>query len=326
MNFIETKNALISTKHPYSSNVRNERTDLLTGKRTNQTASLLVNKNESTHYFFYDEPSSLAKDNLFYIQLAEENTVHFPWSMDMKDLDCYLILYSISGQGNLTFDNETYPLMPHTFLFLNCNQPFHLGITNSHWTYAALYLNGLSIKKYHNLFIGDGVPICEDDVSSSMWNTIHKFYSYRYDQLNVAELLRSQVITELLTSAIVLKFQKAHNTILIPEYILKMKSILENRFQENHTLDSLSKELNYNKYKLAKEFKLYTTYSPIDYLIHIRIQEAKKLLESSRLSVSEIGFQIGIDNTPHFINLFKKQFGITPNKYRIQSAKIIFSQ
>ncbi len=326
MSFMEIRNTLISTRRLGSVNKINQPMDTLSNKRSHQSASLNMIRNEPIHYILYEEPSSLAKDSLFYIQLAEENTVLFPWSMNIKNLDWYLILYSISGQGNLIYNNETYPLMPHTFLFLYCDHPFRIEIANSSWTYAALYLNGLSIKKYHHLYLQDEVPTCEDDPSSTMWNTIRKFYYHNNDQLNVAELLRSQVITELLTSAIILKYQKTHNTVLIPEYILKMKNILEDRFHENHTLDSLSKELNYNKYKLAKDFKLYTTYSPIDYLIHKRLEEAKKLLESTTLSVSEIGFQVGIDNTPHFINLFKKQLGITPNKYRIQSGKRVLKQ
>lgn len=320
MNFIETRNALISAKHQSTVDKVSHQADTLFHKTNHHTSSLIMNKNESVHYFLYDEPSSLAKDCLFYIQLAEENTVHFPWSMDIKNLDCYLILYSISGQGNLIINNETYPLMPHTFFFLHCNQAIRLELANSNWTYSALYLNGISIKKYYNLYMKDGVPTCEDDVSS-MWNTIRKFYYRNNNQMDIAELLRSQVITELLTSAVVLKYQKMHHAVLIPEYILKMKTILDDRFQENHTLDSLSKELNYNKYKLAKDFKFYLNYSPIDYLIHKRIEESKKLLESTMLSISEIGFQVGVDNTPHFINLFKKQLGITPNKYRIQSGK-----
>lgn len=320
MNIIETREALISTRHVSSKDKVSPKADTLFNKTNSQTPPLVMSKNESVHYFLYDEPSTLAKDCLFYIQLAEENTVHFPWSMELNNLDCYLILYSISGQGNLILNDETYPLRPHTFFFLHCDQAIRLELANSNWTYSALYLNGLSIKKYYHLYMQDGVPTCEDDISA-MWNTIRKFYYRNNNQLDIAELLRSQVITELLTSAVVLKYQKTHNAVLIPDYILKMKTILDDRFKENHTLDSLSKELNYNKYKLAKDFKFYTNFSPIDYLIHKRIEESKKLLEATMLSISEIGFKVGIDNTPHFINLFKKQLGITPNKYRIQSGK-----
>ena len=138
------------------------------------------------------------------------------------------------------------------------------------------------------------------------------------------ELLQSQTISELLTRTVILKLQKNQEAIAIPDYIIKMKSILDQRYTENHTLDSIASEINYNKFKLAKDFKLYTTYSPIDYLIRIRIAAAKELLEETRLSVSEIGYQVGIENTPHFINLFKKLTGTTPNRYRIHSnCKII---
>lgn len=42
----------------------------------------------------------------------------------------------------------------------------------------------------------------------------------------------------------------------------------------------------------------------------------KNLLESTNLRIHEVGSAVGIDNTTHFINLFKSLTGLTPQAYR----------
>ena len=48
----------------------------------------------------------------------------------------------------------------------------------------------------------------------------------------------------------------------------------------------------------------------------VRVNKAKALLLETNDTVVTIGETVGIDNTTHFINLFKKQTGETPLKYR----------
>jgi len=48
----------------------------------------------------------------------------------------------------------------------------------------------------------------------------------------------------------------------------------------------------------------------------VRINEAKHMLRFTNLTIHEIGSAVGIDNTTHFINLFKKNAGITPLQFR----------
>ncbi|RZS94370.1 AraC family transcriptional regulator [Cuneatibacter caecimuris] len=55
--------------------------------------------------------------------------------------------------------------------------------------------------------------------------------------------------------------------------------------------------------------------TPIDYLNYYRIERACSLLYTSDLSVTEIGFQCGFNDSSYFIKTFKKYKGITPKQY-----------
>lgn len=58
--------------------------------------------------------------------------------------------------------------------------------------------------------------------------------------------------------------------------------------------------------------------TPYEYLIQYRLQKATDLLKNATLNVTEISDQVGFNNVTHFIQAFKKQYGISPKQYRIK--------
>lgn len=84
----------------------------------------------------------------------------------------------------------------------------------------------------------------------------------------------------------------------------------------------LEKKYGINKYRLAKEFTHYYDIAPISYLSHRRIEAAKRLLLSTNMKIHEIANQVGYENPTHFINIFKKQTGMTPLVYRKLGAEL----
>jgi transcriptional regulator GlxA family with amidase domain len=54
----------------------------------------------------------------------------------------------------------------------------------------------------------------------------------------------------------------------------------------------------------------------MDYVQNLRIEEAKRLLESSDQPVEEICFTVGYEDPSFFRRLFKRRTGVTPARYR----------
>ena len=67
-----------------------------------------------------------------------------------------------------------------------------------------------------------------------------------------------------------------------------------------------------------KFFTSITGISPVNYLIRMRLEKAEEILATTDCPVTEVCFQSGFSNVSYFIRQFKKQYGITPNKYRSQ--------
>ncbi len=96
----------------------------------------------------------------------------------------------------------------------------------------------------------------------------------------------------------------------------KAVNYLNIHYNEEITTPSLAEEFGMSPKYFGVRFKSVTGLSVQEYLQNIRLQEAKKLLLNSDLSLEAIAEQIGIRDVVYFIKVFKKAERITPGKYR----------
>lgn len=89
---------------------------------------------------------------------------------------------------------------------------------------------------------------------------------------------------------------------------------------ENYGLPLTCKEianaLHYSESHLRKVFKEKRSVSVTEFLTRLRLSKAKELLTSSDLSVTEIAMTLGFCDSNYFSTVFKRRFGISPNRYR----------
>ncbi|MFD7521850.1 bifunctional transcriptional activator/DNA repair enzyme AdaA [Paenibacillus chitinolyticus] len=100
------------------------------------------------------------------------------------------------------------------------------------------------------------------------------------------------------------------------DWIEQITRYADNHYKQPLTLRTFSEICHGSPYHLQRTFKRIKGMTPLEYLQHIRIENAKSLLGNSDLSVSDIGSKVGIPNTSYFITLFKKKTGYTPAGYR----------
>lgn len=104
-----------------------------------------------------------------------------------------------------------------------------------------------------------------------------------------------------------------------PTTAMTVKAYIEENFNRDLTLSDLANLVFVSPYHLAHLYKDEMGVSPIQYLIHCRIEEAKRLLQHSNLTIREIASRIGYPNAIYFNLMFKKITGMPPGKYRKKS-------
>lgn len=107
-----------------------------------------------------------------------------------------------------------------------------------------------------------------------------------------------------------------HKSEFVPSLVLNIISYLKENFREAITLDSLSKRFSVSKATLIYNFNKYLHSSPVDYLINIRIQQAKAALTETNKNLSEIAECCGFSNANYFSLMFKRKVGMSPANYR----------
>src|ERR1051325_1362044 len=98
--------------------------------------------------------------------------------------------------------------------------------------------------------------------------------------------------------------------------VQKVIEFLEEKYKRSVTLAVLAESVHLSVWHLSHLFKAETGSSPARYLKDYRTQEAKRLLETTFLSVKEVVSKVGMGDQSHFAKDFKKAYGLTPTRYR----------
>lgn len=98
--------------------------------------------------------------------------------------------------------------------------------------------------------------------------------------------------------------------------VRRVEGILKDRFRDPDALAQAVKAAGIPERTLKRRFKSATGIPLIDYLQNLRIEHGKHLLETTKLSVEEIGAEAGYSDVSFFRRLFKRLAGTTPLNYR----------
>lgn len=86
--------------------------------------------------------------------------------------------------------------------------------------------------------------------------------------------------------------------------------------RENLTLEEISEEVQLSKSYLNAVFKAQTGKSPVEFFIHLKMQEACKLLKSTDYYIYEVSSELGYTDQYYFSRIFKKVVGVSPKDYK----------
>ncbi|TFZ03267.1 GlxA family transcriptional regulator [Ramlibacter rhizophilus] len=71
-----------------------------------------------------------------------------------------------------------------------------------------------------------------------------------------------------------------------------------------------------------RRFSLATGMAPLEYVQHVRLEEAKQMLEASELPVDAVALEVGYSDTSFFTRLFRRKVGLPPAQYRQRFGRL----
>jgi AraC-like DNA-binding protein len=242
--------------------------------------------------------------------------------------------FCLKGQTNFTFNEGRYTFQvqeDHSMLLYNPQKalPIDVELAPNTWMVSVL----ISITKFHSLFSPDANHIS----FLSPENSSRKYYDNLPFSSSIAvvlsQILQAKVhdsmkslyfkgkVYELLS----LYFNKSEDPsveqcpFLVDEEniqkIRQAKTIILERMTDPPSLEQLAVEIGLSLKKLKEGFKQLYGDTVFAYLLDHKMEEARRMLDSQKYNVNEVGLKLGYSTASHFITAFKKKYGTTPKKY-----------
>lgn len=265
------------------------------------------------------EITDFHKDLPFYVQEIGMTIAYEHYYVKRKGLDSYMLCYITDGTAVLRYDTTESFLSPDSVFLINCQNEHIISIKQGTHRMKCYFVHftGAGAQQYVDVFARI-LPASRLTLSRSnlILPGILKLLSIiqRHITSSVSILECSNLLSGLCYSMV--EQAEKHAGFEIPPQILKIQHYLSQEYARKIDLELLSEQFFISKSYLLRQFQKYIGCTPLEYLIQTRMAEAKKLLRSTTLSVSEIGEAVGFSDPSYFVRVFRNREAITPLKYR----------
>ena len=229
------------------------------------------------------------------------------------------ILFVLSGEGEVTVEGNTYPIVKGDVIVYNPNS-VHMERTVAQ-SGVELAFFGITNFKIENL------PA--DFLLDPQWSPVlhtkedEEDFAFYFRSL-VREVAADQPYSELMAKywarLILIRILRLANIseakFVTNAIFTRIHQYLTKHFAEISCMEQICEELNINKYYLSHIFKKYMGTPPMQYVMLRRIAYAKQLLQETDMSASAIGEACGYHDRVLFFKAFRKAEGMTPGEFR----------
>ena len=264
---------------------------------------------------------------------AKKNTSIQLHSLPESVTDNLRIYYVIDGKFEWHIHEQPYMLYPGDVALILPRQKFGAG--KGFLEIGSLSWIHINIEKLES---GEMVPGKWSGLSESESLTMGKIlllnHSHVLSKLHEAgrifqyiqsELFNQQIgyytrvnqlIDELFITITRQLTQQSNPARDFPKTFMQLEQTLRQNLSHQWTVEEMAAVVGMGNTLFNEKVKNYSGFSPINYLINIRISEAIKLLKKKDISLTDIALDTGFYSSQHFSTTFKKLTGYTPSEFR----------
>jgi transcriptional regulator GlxA family with amidase domain len=192
---------------------------------------------------------------------------------------------------------------------------------STHWAHAESFRStfpGINLKE--DKLITDEHGIYTNGGAYSFLNLaiylIEKYYD-RQTAIYCAKIFQIEIDRQSQSAFAIFSGQKHHDD----EVVKKAQAYMENNLHEKISVESLSSEFAIGRRHFDRRFIKATGNTPLEYSQRVKVESAKKALETSRKTINEVMFEVGYSDPKAFREVFRKITGMSPLEYRSRYNK-----
>jgi AraC family transcriptional regulator len=105
--------------------------------------------------------------------------------------------------------------------------------------------------------------------------------------------------------------------------IERAKAYITQRFTDDISLKEIADHCYVSPFHFSRIFKIFTSYSPHQFLLNIRLKNAELLLKTTVMPVADIGYSSGFNSIEHFSSAFYQKYKLAPTRLRADNSTIV---
>ncbi len=221
---------------------------------------------------------------------------------------CYELVFYAKGSGNSTINGETCYFKDKSIALITPGSLHDEYSTTETQVYCCLFTYEGEFELKNGIYQPPG----EEESARLELLFLQIDEEMRAKKTGYASLL------DYLLGQIVTYFVRMTVTDRANPYdcIAYTKQYLKENSGSNLSFQLLADQIGYSYDRFRHIFRETVGISPAKYLYNVRIDKAKKLLLNSGYSVSQIAKMTNLGSVAHFVDIFKKETGLTPLKFR----------
>ena len=238
----------------------------------------------------------------------------------------YVFTYVFKGKGSYSVDGKTYAIGKDNLLLFPPEQVTYSPDKNEPWEYMWIEFTG---SKANELLNKAGLS-AQNPVFKP--KNPEKFFELFADLLEncIADELRNNYQYACAASLMQMFFliitQQSESTMTENGEKTSINSIIQyiyaNYSDPELSLKKISDKFFFSPPYLSRIFKKAMNISPSQYIIQLRINKAKRMLQNNQFKIANIAYSCGYSSPYYFSLEFKRIVGLSPSKYKQQTTHI----
>lgn len=264
------------------------------------------------HDYFVGTDRHMDKEDMVLCNVGFGNSFD-GYTYGFENRDCYLLQYTLRGNGFLELKGHTYPINEKEGFIVPKSTDFRI-INQSEWNLCWVGFQGPNVKKYLTQANLTENPVFKFENSSKFEAVIEKIYHNARNPL-ISNATLISYIYELLGLLLERNQENIYKDRSLSHFEKAAYYIDKNIFKKI-TIEQIVLEYDISAAQLYRSFKDHCGLSPKQYLDIKKMDKAKELIKSTTLSFHQISILLNYDHDETFYQIFKRVTGMRPSQFR----------
>lgn len=229
--------------------------------------------------------------------------------------DQYILIYCTEGKGIIEVEDQIYRLEKSDAFCIPRNiRHKYYADEKEPWSILWVHFKGDNTN-YFPLEERKIVHINSRHSDNRMMVLFNLLFRVLERNYTIGNFIYISQVLSLILSEIYFR-EKVDESSVQDRHVTMVIRYMYQHLRENLTLEEISEEVQLSKSYLNAVFKAQTGKSPVEFFIHLKMQEACKLLKSTDYYIYEVSSELGYTDQYYFSRIFKKVVGVSPKDYK----------